>query len=75
MVAFRSSPLPGSQFGPCAVPCIHRDCAESRRTAEAVCPGCKHEIGYQKNFATGEDGAAWHLDCYLATVAQKQKEG
>jgi hypothetical protein len=68
-VAFRSIPLPGSQFGPCAVPCVHRDCAESRRIAEAICPGCKKQIGYQKNFTTAGGGAAlWHFECYLAAA-------
>ncbi len=70
-VAFGLIPLPGSKFGPCSVPCVHRDCEASREAAEAVCPGCRKQIGYEKKFTTDEGGAAWHLPCYVAAIDQE----
>ncbi len=70
-VAFGVIPLPGSKFGPCVVPCVHRDCAASRKTAGAACPGCGEKIGYQKSFTLGEGGEPWHLSCYVAAVDQE----
>lgn len=45
MAWFRLS-RPGVDNGPCVGPCAHTDCAESRRTASAVCPYCGKACGY-----------------------------
>lgn len=40
-------PKPGTKLGPCKGGCNHRDCAETRRMAEAVCRICRKPIGYE----------------------------
>lgn len=41
---------PGTEDGPCADPCEHRDCASTRAMAEAPCSYCKKPIGYDRRF-------------------------
>ena len=43
-------PHPGSHYGPCAQSCAHRDCAETRRMAAALCSICGYTIGYERLF-------------------------
>jgi len=43
-------PLPGSQYGPCAEPCKHQDCARARADAAEVCIYCGESIGYNRSF-------------------------
>lgn len=43
-------PEPGSKHGPCADPCAHTDCAETRRMAETPCHVCGKPIGYERPF-------------------------
>lgn len=52
-------PSPGTEFGPCQLKngnkCTHRDCADRRRMAEAICPYCKLPIGWEQRFYCDED--------------------
>lgn len=50
---------PGTQFGPCADPCDCVHCATMKQHANAECPFCDGEIGYNRPFFT--DGAN---NCY-----------
>lgn len=43
-------PLPGTEFGPCADDCAHRDCAETRAMAATTCWRCEQPIGYDRAF-------------------------
>ena len=52
---------PGN-IGPCLHPCTHTDCAENRRIASTVCPGCKECIGYGRAY-THFEGSQWHFAC------------
>jgi hypothetical protein len=61
-MAWISLAKPGTEFGPCAEPCTHKDCALSRTAAEAVCPGCKEAIGYERAFVRYGEGL-WHQAC------------
>jgi hypothetical protein len=57
-----SLPKPGTKYGPCKGPCEHRDCAETRRTAEFACPTCTTPIGYDRLFYK-TDGSYEHAYC------------
>lgn len=46
---------PGTRFGPCINDCAHRDCAETRRMAETICPECDEPIGYERGFYCEKD--------------------
>jgi hypothetical protein len=41
---------PGTEYGPCAEQCEHRDCAESRKMAATTCKRCGQSIGYRRAF-------------------------
>lgn len=41
---------PGTEYGPCAGACAHRDCAELRKVAAAACHWCDEPIGYDKRY-------------------------
>ena len=43
-------PTPGTEYGPCKDHCNHRDCAETRRMAAAICRLCSRPIGYSRRF-------------------------
>lgn len=43
-------PRPGTEYGPCEEKCEHRDCAQTRKMAEAECSICDKEIGYDRGF-------------------------
>jgi hypothetical protein len=45
-------PAPGTELGPCAEPCKHTDCAETRQMAELTCEYCRLPIGYEQRFYT-----------------------
>lgn len=49
-------PKPGSEVGPCEGECKHKDCAETRSMAGAICPICDKPVGYETRFyhSTGE---------------------
>lgn len=64
-------PKPGTPNGPCAKPCQHRDCAATRRDADAVCPGCKHPIGYVRAMCF-LDTTPWHNAC--AELAEERRQ-
>ena len=56
-MAASALPAPGSEYGPCAEPCAHTDCAHTRGMAAAVCPLCEKPIGYERRFYNeGEPG-------------------
>lgn len=58
-----SMPAPGTELGPCADPCPHTDCADSRRMADAACHLCLESIGYERRFCADESGRLVHLAC------------
>lgn len=59
-------PKPGSKLGPCKKACEHRDCAETKRDAAALCRFCQKAIGYGESFIrarlTGVLAHAWCAD-------------
>lgn len=63
-MAYSTLPHPGTAFGPCLEECTHRDCAETRRMAESICPVCGGSIGYYRSFSHGRQGIA-HFACLL----------
>jgi len=46
---------PGTEFGPCPEPCHHTDCAQLRKTTEAICRFCDKPIGYAVRFYVDPD--------------------
>lgn len=46
---------PGTEFGPCETICIHTDCAQSRKDADANCILCSKKIGYERQFYREEE--------------------
>ncbi len=61
-MAYIILPSPGSEHGPCTESCQHRDCTETRRSAEQVCPVCREPLGYDRK-VSGDPLA--HYDCLL----------
>lgn len=55
-------PAPGTDLGPCAEPCQHVDCAETRRMAESACEDCGKPIGYDVRFYNTGPGLI-HASC------------
>jgi hypothetical protein len=49
-MAVGNLPPVGSQYGPCAEPCVHLDCAATRECAAAPCRICSEPIGYETGF-------------------------
>lgn len=68
MAAGRLS-APGSKLGPCAEPCAHIDCRESRAMAAALCVYCGEPIGFlgensrAGNFFQEPEGDYSHESC------------
>jgi len=57
---------PGTEYGPCAGRCNHKDCAEVRQMAAATCRICRGTIGYDRRFydESGENKVALvHASC------------
>jgi hypothetical protein len=54
MAASPGVPAIGTKYGPCPAShgCEHRDCIESRRTADHICRICGHAIGYETRYYT-----------------------
>jgi hypothetical protein len=49
-MAATSNAAPGTEYGPCAGICSHRDCADTRATAQVKCTACDKVIGYGQPF-------------------------
>lgn len=60
---------PGTQFGPCADPCQHSDCASTRMIAQTVCPFCEKPIGFETPFYN--DNGYVHASCLEDAVEQE----
>lgn len=69
-------PRPGTELGPCAEDCDHRDCAETMFIAGCVCRFCGHAIGFERRFyldpeaapATPDDKRWVHAECLEDSV-------
>jgi hypothetical protein len=65
---------PGSKAGPCVDTCGHRDCAQTRAMAGAICKYCDGPIGYNVRFyevfrsADGKDRDYAHATCHEAAI-------
>lgn len=75
-------PAPGTRLGPCAELCEHRDCAETRRMAAALCSYCRKPIDYEVRFydvrneaqrMTGAE-ALVHARCHEEAIEAELKE-
>jgi hypothetical protein len=63
-------PRPGTEYGPCADPCAHTDCAATRAMAASPCRVCGQEIGYDTGFYREDSGTLVHVSarpCCLQT--------
>lgn len=58
-------PMPGTEYGPCATACRHRDCEATRQQARQKCELCGLELGYEIPLASDTEGKLAHLDCVL----------
>lgn len=72
-MAAGSIPKPGTQYGPCAGSCEHRDCAAMWRVMDSICHHCGSRIGYDKNFYDVGDGAHVHAVCEETAIENEQK--
>lgn len=52
---------PGTEYGPCPMPCEHVDCATTRQMANDVCHWCSEPIGFDTLFYETEQGLAHAL--------------
>lgn len=62
-MAAGSLPKPGTEFGPCMEPCVHEDCALTRKMAESECYECKKPIGYDRRFFDHRERGLCHESC------------
>ena len=67
-------PKPGSEYGPCVEPCVHRDCAATRNDAGKICEHCGQKIGFDVPYYSTEGGKIVHAKCAGLAAAQKRKE-
>jgi hypothetical protein len=68
---------PGTEYGPCASPCKHIDCAKSREQAASHCALCSTPIGYDRRFYLETVGLV-HADCLedsIEAVEVKRETG
>lgn len=63
---------PGTKGGPCDG-CSHRDCVNTRMTADSLCGICFQPIGYERRFYN-IDGQLVHADEYEDKVENERKE-
>jgi len=66
-------PSPGTEHGPCRGPCEHKDCAETRGMADALCVYCGETIGFDAPFyhvrASGKKPEGYaHARCTWETI-------
>ena len=73
-MAASTLPAPGTQYGPCAEPCSHTDCAHTRRMAAAVCPFCDEAIGYDRRFYNDGGASLGGFDLVHALCAEDDHE-
>jgi len=60
---------PGTEYGPCAEPCHHIDCAGSRTIADTVCRYCDKPIGYDRRIYYDEGYV--HASCSEDAIEQE----
>jgi hypothetical protein len=77
-MAAASLAAPGTEAGPCAEPCEHRDCASTRKMADTPCEVCGEPIGYvQRFFRTVDDQPdMWehlaHAGCWFKKIEDER---
>lgn len=74
-----SLPKPGTKYGPCAEPCQHIDCAQTRAMVAAACFICGKPIGYDTRFygsphEQGQGENYVHAVCYEEQIEQERKQ-
>ena len=73
-MAAGSVPKAGSKKGPCVETCGHRDCAEQRSIALAICPHCAESIGYETAFYNIDGYGYAHALCEEQAVEREVKK-
>ncbi len=63
---------PGTEFGTCAEPCLHTDCAATRSIAETICRFCDKPIGYDRRFYN--DAGYVHASCLEDSIEQERAD-
>jgi hypothetical protein len=63
---------PGTEFGTCAEPCLHTDCAGTRSIAETICRFCDKPIGYDRRFYN--DAGYVHASCLEDSIEQERAD-
>jgi hypothetical protein len=73
-MAWSTVPAEGSQYGPCAEPCQHRDCAQHRADAQVICSYCHKAVGTDTPIYSGQDGESRlvHASCLEDAIAKEQ---
>jgi hypothetical protein len=68
-----SFPEAGTEFGECAEPCDHTDCATTRLYKAALCTWCHVPIGTRWFYKDPDGGGEWdrliHAPCLEARIA------
>lgn len=57
-------PFPGTEFGPCELPCEHKECNETERMSQVPCPFCLVPIGYETRYYNLEGKQLVHAICF-----------
>ena len=73
-MAWGRLPAPGTEHGPCADPCEHRDCAATRADASGICIYCRTPIGYDRPFFREDAGMYSHAGCAMEHEEKRQKQ-
>ena len=75
-MAAAALPRPGTEYGPCAEPCEHSDCASTRELAETLCVDCGEPIGYDDRFyQLGDWTKLEHLICAIKNREEDDGDG
>ena len=63
---------PGTEFGTCAEPCLHTDCAGTRSIAETICRFYDEPIGYDRRIYN--DAGYVHASCLEDSIEQERAD-
>ena len=64
---------PGTIYGPCNYPCVHKDCAATRSMAKSLCRICGKPIGYGTRYYSEQGDTLVHANCLEKEIEKGTK--
>ena len=65
---------PGTEYGPCAEPCMHKDCDATKTQASTLCPYCLKPLGYGHALTRADTEVSTGLGHFACIEEQIEKE-